>query len=74
MLTPALEFAVSLIFVYLLLSALSSAIQEIVANLAKWRANTLEIAIAKLVGSESFKNSVYDHPLIKEYSGPAGYS
>jgi hypothetical protein len=65
MLTPAPEFAVSLIFVYLLLSALSSAIQEIVANLAKWRAHTLEIAIEKLVGSENFKKSVYDHALIK---------
>ena len=63
--TPALQFAISLIFVYLLLSALSSAIQEIVANLAKWRANTLESAITNLVGDSTFKDSIYNHALVK---------
>ena len=65
MLTPALQFAVSLIFVYLLLSALSSAIQEIVANLAKWRSNTLETAITNMLGDSSFKDKIYQHALLK---------
>jgi hypothetical protein len=65
MLTPALEFAISLIFVYILLSALSSAIQEIVANLSKWRANTLEAGIEHLLQDTNLKNEVYQHPLLK---------
>lgn len=65
MLTPALQFAVSLIFVYLLLSALSSAIQETIANLAKWRANTLETGISNLLQDPALKNSIYDHALVK---------
>jgi hypothetical protein len=60
-----LQFAVSLVFVYLLLSALSSAIQEIVANLAKWRANTLETAITNMLGDSGFKDKIYQHVLLK---------
>jgi hypothetical protein len=65
MLTPALQFAVSLAFVYLLLSALSSAIQELLANLAKWRANTLEAGIESLLQDANLKNAIYQHPLLK---------
>lgn len=65
MLTPALQFAVSLVFVYLLLSALSSAIQEIVANLAKWRSNTLEAGIESLLQDKNLKDAIYSHPLVK---------
>ncbi len=65
MLTPAMQFAVSLVFVYLLLSALSSAIQEIVANLAKWRSNTLETAITNMLGDSGFKDKIYQHALLK---------
>ena len=71
MLTPALQFAVSLIFVYLLLSALSSAIQEIVANLAKWRSNTLETAITSLLGDAGLKDEIYKHPLVKGILRPS---
>ena len=71
MLTPALQFAVSLIFVYLLLSALSSAIQEIVANLSKWRSNTLETAIASLLGDAGLKDEIYKHPLVKGILRPS---
>ena len=63
--TPALEFAISMAFVYLLLSALSSAIQEFVANLMKWRANTLEAGITQLLGDENLKEAIYAHPLIQ---------
>jgi hypothetical protein len=71
MLTPALQFAVSLIFVYLLLSALSSAIQEIVANLAKWRSNTLETAITRLLGDKGLKDEIYQHPLVQGILRPS---
>ena len=65
MLTPALQFAISLVFVYLLLSALCSTIQEIIANLAKWRANTLETAIENLLGDAKLKDEIYNHALVK---------
>lgn len=71
MLTPALQFAVSLVFVYLLLSALSSAIQEIVANLAKWRSNTLETAITRLLGDKGIKDEIYQHPLVQGILRPS---
>lgn len=71
MLTPALQFAVSLVFVYLLLSALSSAIQEIVANLAKWRSNTLETAITRLLGDQGIKDEIYQHPLVQGILRPS---
>lgn len=71
MLTPALQFAVSLVFVYLLLSALSSAIQEIVANLAKWRSNTLETAITRLLGDKGLKDEIYQHPLVQGILRPS---
>jgi hypothetical protein len=69
--TPALQFAISLIFVYLLLSALSSAIQEIIANLVKWRSNTLETAITNLLGDSHLKDSIYDHALVKGILRPS---
>ena len=71
MLTPALQFAVSLVFVYLLLSALSSAVQEIVANLAKWRSNTLETAITRLLGDKGIKDEIYEHPLVQGILRPS---
>ena len=65
MFAPALQFALSLAFVYLLLSALCSAIQELIANLGKWRANTLEAGIRNLLQDEGLKNEVYNHVLVK---------
>jgi hypothetical protein len=65
MFAPALQFAISLAFVYLLLSALCSAIQELIANLGKWRANTLEAGISNLLQDEGLKNDVYNHVLVK---------
>ena len=65
MFAPALQFAISLAFVYLLLSALCSALQELIANLGKWRANTLEAGIRNLLQDEGLKNEVYNHVLVR---------
>ena len=43
--TTIVGFAVSMIFLFLMLSAACSAIQEIVANIMRWRAKTLEKGI-----------------------------
>jgi len=65
-----LELAISMIFLYLMLSAASSAIQEIIANFFRWRAKTLEQGIAGLFGSAPFKDEFYKLPLIESLCSP----
>jgi hypothetical protein len=64
-----LELAISMIFLYLMLSAASSAIQEIIANWRRWRAKTLEKGIAGLF-NEDFKDKLYQLPLIESLCSP----
>jgi len=64
-----LELAISMIFLYLMLSAASSAIQEIIANMFRWRAKTLEKGIAGLL-DEAFKDELYKTPLISGLCSP----
>ncbi len=64
-----LELAISMIFLYLMLSAASSAIQEIIANWRRWRAKTLEKGIAGLF-NEEFKDKLYQLPLIESLCSP----
>lgn len=64
-----LELAISMIFLYLMLSAASSAIQEIIANLWHWRAKTLEKGIEGLL-SKQFKDEFYKLPLIESLCSP----
>ncbi len=65
-----LELAISMIFLYLMLSAASSAIQEIIANMFRWRAKTLEKGIAGLFGSAVFKDEFYKLPIIESLCSP----
>jgi hypothetical protein len=65
-----LELAISMIFLYLMLSAASSAIQEIIANMFRWRAKTLEKGIAGLFGSAPFKDEFYKLPIIESLCSP----
>ena len=52
-----------------MLSAASSAIQEIIANFFRWRAKTLEEGIAGLF-NEDFKDKLYQLPLIRSLCSP----
>ena len=70
MYTTMLELAMSMVFLFLMLSAASSAIQEIIANIFRWRAKTLENGIAGLLQSEQFKNKLYNLPLLQGLSSP----
>lgn len=74
MITTIVGFAISMAFLFLMLSAACSAIQEIVANLFRWRATTLERGLAGLLMSNDFKEAVYNQPLIQGLcsSGPRG--
>lgn len=70
MITTIVGFAISMMFLFLMLSAACSAIQEIAANLMKWRAQTLEKGLAGLFLSDQFKNKLYGMPLVKGLHSP----
>src|SRR5690242_20236312 len=65
MFNPVIETAIGLIFVYLLLSMICSALQEWIAALFALRAKTLELGIRNmLVGDPTTVQKILSHPLI----------
>jgi hypothetical protein len=70
MITTIVGFAISMAFLFLMLSAACSAIQEIVANLLSWRPKTLEQGLSGLLLNEEFKEKVYAQPLIQGLCSP----
>lgn len=70
MITTIVGFAISMAFLFLMLSAACSAILEIVANLFRWRATTLERGLGGLLMSADFKEEVYKQPLIQGLCSP----
>ncbi|HMF54337.1 MAG TPA: hypothetical protein VK593_08300 [Edaphobacter sp.] len=70
MITTIVGFAISMAFLFLMLSAACSAIQEIIANLLHWREKTLERGLAGLLMSNEFKEEVYNQPLIQGLCSP----
>ena len=65
-----LDVAVALAFVLLLASLLVSALNELIAGLVKQRAKSLWRGIAELVRSDSLRDALYDHPIIKSLAPP----
>lgn len=70
MITTIVGFAISMLFLFLMLSAACSAIQEVAANLLLWRAKTLEKGLCGLFLSEEFKNALYETPILKGLHAP----
>ena len=62
--TTVLELAISLAFFFLLVSALCSALQELIASWLNLRATTMEDAFKKLL-DDSNATKLYDHVLVK---------
>jgi hypothetical protein len=62
--STAFEVALGLIFVYLVLSLVCTAVNETVASLFAWRADTLREGIANLLGSDAERKKVYEHPIV----------
>lgn len=60
-----LEIAIGMIFVYILMSLLCSALAEFIESLAKRRAKDLEKGIARLLGSQKLTRDFFNHPVIK---------
>jgi hypothetical protein len=68
--STVIGFAISMAFLFLMLSAACSAIQEIVSNIFRWRAQTLEKGLAGLFMSEQVKDALYELPIIKGLHSP----
>src|SRR5436305_1309352 len=62
--TPALDVAIGLIFVYLLLSLVCSAIKEGLEAFMNQRASNLHAGILELLGDPNLVKQFYEHPLI----------
>lgn len=75
-----LEVVVGVVFVYLLLSLVCSALNEWIASWLRMRSETLRSAIRNLLndsGKSGMAEALYDHPLIKtlaEHKGKRGPS
>ena len=76
-----LSVALSLIFIYLILSLLASEIQELISTVFQWRAEHLRKSIEILLGGDVDKleqarviqltNQIYDNPLIQSLNQQA---
>jgi hypothetical protein len=67
-----IDVAVGLIFIYFLLSMVSSHINEIIANILAWRARDLEEGIRTLLADPALADKVWNHPLIRGLAGKGG--
>ncbi len=65
MITTIVGFAISMAFLFLMLSAACSAIQEIIANFFRWRSTTLEHGLSGILMSQDFQKAIYELPLIQ---------
>jgi hypothetical protein len=74
----ALDVALGLIFVYLVLALVCSALNETIASALSWRAKFLRAGIANLLDPTNKSNGqilakvLYDHPLVNALIRPAG--
>lgn len=63
--SPAIEIAIALSFVFLLLSLVVSTITELIARCSKKRAKTLEAGIKGMLGNNAFAERLFNHPLVQ---------
>lgn len=74
-----LDIAIGLIFIYLVISLLSSEVQELITTLLQWRAEHLKKSIESLLAgggevdgrARQLANQLYDDPLIKSLNQEA---
>jgi hypothetical protein len=64
------DIAIGLIFIYLILSLLTSEIQELIATLLQWRAEHLKKAIDILLTGEVENNSIHQNFVDDLYNSP----
>ena len=64
------DVGVALVYVFVLVSVLVSALNELVAGLLKQRAKALWRGIGELIRSDSLRDAFYDHPMLKSLGPP----
>jgi hypothetical protein len=62
--STVIDIAIGLIFVYLLLSLVCSAFNELIERFARYRAADLERGLGELVRDDDWVSRIYNHPLI----------
>jgi hypothetical protein len=65
--TTILDVAIGLVFVYLLLSLLCSAANELIELILKKRATDLERGLRLLLSDPDLVKELYNHPLINSH-------
>lgn len=70
--SEALDVVFGLIFVYLVLSLLCSALNETLASVLAWRAKMLREGVRNFLGDDATAESVYGHPLIRSLTRKRG--
>jgi hypothetical protein len=68
-----LEVAIGVVFVYLLVSLLCSALNELIEALLKYRARYLKKGIAQLLSDPGLARQFFDHPLVKPLGDKPSY-
>ena len=63
-----LDVAIGMVFLYLLLSLICSALNESISAVLQARAKFLEEGIVRLLDNGAFARKLYDHPLIRNLS------
>jgi hypothetical protein len=64
------DVGVALVYVFVLVSVLVSALNEIIAGLLKQRSKALWRGIGELIRSDSLRDAFYAHPMIKSLAPP----
>jgi len=67
-----LDVAIGLIFVYFLLSMITSHINELLSQIFAWRSKDLEDGIRMMLGDPELANKVWNHPMIRSLSVRSG--
>lgn len=68
-----LEVAIGIIFVYLLVSLLCSALNELIEAWLKYRARYLEEGIRRLLSDPGLADTLFNHPLVKPLGDNPSY-
>ena len=61
---PIIDVTLGLVFFYVVLSLVASAVQEWIASVCALRSKNLRSGVENLIGSD-YAEKVYQHPLIK---------
>lgn len=70
--STALDVAIGLAFLYFILGAITSHINELLAGLFGWRASHLEQGIRTLLTDPDLATKVWEHPLVRGIAGKSG--